>query len=136
MSSESRHNDSETRTPHSFSGHKIALVTLLTVLTAVLIALLWEDTANLFGFRRLLGSCARSAAVPLSASTSVAAAATVKGKSDTVTSCHVQFSMKTPIYFLSHGGVSYLCPVSYHELNADLIHTAKRHVRDRSPSLP
>ncbi|KAI2710334.1 hypothetical protein CBS147332_6035 [Penicillium roqueforti] len=98
MSSESRHNDSETRTPHSFSGHKIALVTLLTVLTAVLIALFWEDTANLFGFRRLLGSCARSAAVPLSASTSIAAAATVKGNSD------VKSSMKTPIYFLSHGG--------------------------------
>lgn len=130
MSSESRHNDSETRTPHSFSGHKIALVTLLTVLTAVLIALFWEDTANLFGFRRLLGSCARSAAVPLSASTSIAAAATVKGNSD------VKSSMKTPIYFLSHGGVSYLYPGSYHGLKADLIPTAKRHVRDRSPGLP
>ncbi|CAI7651292.1 unnamed protein product [Penicillium viridicatum] len=93
MSSEpNRLYDSETRT-NSFSGHKLTLISLLTVLTAVLITLFWGDTANLFGLRRLFGSSARSAAEPLSASASVAAA-TLKGQS----------GMKTPIYFLSHGG--------------------------------
>lgn len=126
MSSESsRHNNSQTRTPNSFSGHKLALISLLTVLAAVLITLFWGDTANLFGLRRLFGSSARSAAVPLSGSASVAAAATVKGQSDAVTSGHVQPSMKTPIYFLSHGGVSYPYPGSYHELKADLISTSQ-----------
>ncbi|KAJ5969073.1 hypothetical protein N7501_005321 [Penicillium viridicatum] len=91
-SGSNRHNDSETRT-NSFSGHKLTLISLLTVLTAVLITLFWGDTANLFGLRRLFGSSARSAAEPLSASAS-AAAATLKGQS----------GMKTPIYFLSHGG--------------------------------
>ncbi|KUM58961.1 hypothetical protein ACN42_g8194 [Penicillium freii] len=95
MSSESnRHNNSETRT-NSFSGHKFTLISLLTVLAAVLITLFWGDTANLFGLRRLFGSSARSAAEPLSASPSApAATATLKGRP----------GMKTPIYFLSHGG--------------------------------
>lgn len=120
MSSESnRHNDSETRT-NSFNGHKLTLISLLTVLAAVLITLFWGDTANLFGLRRLFGSSARSAAEPLSASAS-AAAATLKGQSDTFTSDHIQPNMKTPVYFLSHGGVSYLYPGSYYGLNADMI---------------
>lgn len=97
MSSESnRHNDSETRT-NSFNGQKLTIISLLTVLAAVLITLIWGETANLFGFRRLFGSSARLAAEPLSASASTVTA-TAKGQSD----------MKTPIYFLSHGGVSYL----------------------------
>ncbi|CAI7670110.1 hypothetical protein PCG10_003758 [Penicillium crustosum] len=105
MSSESsRHNDSETRTPNSLSTHKLTLISLLTVLAAILITLFWGDTANLFGLRRLFGSSARSAAEPLSASASVAAAATLKGQSDTFTSDHIQPGMRTPIYFLSHGG--------------------------------
>lgn len=128
MSSESsRHNDSETQTPNSFSGQKLALVSFLTVLAAILITLLWGDTANLFGLRRLFGSSARSAG-PLSASATAAAAAaaaTVKGQSDAVTTGHVQLSMKTPIYFLSHGGVSYPYPGSYHEPNADLTPTSQ-----------
>lgn len=120
-SGSSRHNDSETR-PNWFSGQKLALVSFLTVLAAILITLLWGDTANLFGLRRLFGSSARSAAVPLSSSASAAAAATVKGQPDAVTTGHAQPSMKTPIYFLSHGGVSYPYPGSYHGPNlTDLI---------------
>lgn len=126
MSSESsRHNDSETRTPNSLSTHKLTLISLLTVLAAILITLFWGDTANLFGLRRLFGSSARSAAEPLSASASVAAAATLKGQSDTFTSDHIQPGMRTPIYFLSHGGVSYLYPGSYYRLNADMILTSQ-----------
>jgi hypothetical protein len=126
MSSEpSRHNETETRTPNSFGGQKLALVSFLTVLAAILITLLWGDTANLFGLRRLFGSSARSAAVPLSASASAAAAAAVEVQPDAVTTGHAQPSMKTPIYFLSHGGVSYRYTGSYHEPNADLIPTSQ-----------
>ncbi|KAJ5952959.1 Extradiol ring-cleavage dioxygenase class III enzyme subunit B [Penicillium vulpinum] len=100
----SQHNHSETRTPNSLSGRKLALISLVTVLAAVLITLLCGDTANLFGLRRLFGSSARSSAIPLSASASVAAAATVKGQSDADTSGQIQSTMKTPIYFFSHGG--------------------------------
>lgn len=124
-SGSNRHNDSETRTPNSFSGHKLTIISLLTILVAVLITLFWGDTANLFGLRRLFGSSARSAAEPLSASASATAAATLKGQSDTFTSDHIQPSMKTPIYFLSHGGVSYLYPGSYYRPNADMIPTSQ-----------
>lgn len=127
MSSEpSRHNDSRTQATNPFGGYKVALISLLIVLAAVLITLLCGDTANLFGFRRLLGSSARSAAVPLSASASAAAAAaTLKGQSDTFISDHTQSSMKTPIYFLGHGGVSHLYPGSDSDLNADSIRTSQ-----------
>ncbi|KAJ9489467.1 hypothetical protein VN97_g3808 [Penicillium thymicola] len=102
MSSESnRHNDSETRT-NSFSGQKLTIISLLTVLAAVLITLFWGETANLFGLRRLFGSSARLAAEPLSDSTS-AVTATPKGQSD----------MKTPIYFLSHGGPNIMYDVDH-----------------------
>ncbi|KAJ5229171.1 hypothetical protein N7489_009879 [Penicillium chrysogenum] len=111
-SGSSRHNDSETR-PNWFSGQKLALVSFLTVLAAILITLLWGDTANLFGLRRLFGSSARSAAVPLSSSASAAAAATVKGQPDAVTTGHAQPSMKTPIYFLSHGGPNVMYDVDH-----------------------
>jgi hypothetical protein len=121
MSSESnQHNDSETRTPNSFSGSKLALISLVTLVVAVLITLLWGENANLFGFRRLFGSSARSVAVPLSASASAAAAPTLKGQPDAATSAHVQTNMKTPVYFFGHGGVSYPYSGSYHELNAEL----------------
>ncbi|CAI7650713.1 unnamed protein product [Penicillium glandicola] len=113
----SQHNHSEIRTPNSFSRRKLAFVSLfvslLTVLAAVLITLLWGDTANLFGLRRLFGSSARSVAVPLSASAPIAAIATVKGQSDAVTSGQVHSSMKTPVYFLSHGGPNVMYEVDH-----------------------
>ncbi|KAJ5194343.1 Extradiol ring-cleavage dioxygenase class III enzyme subunit B [Penicillium cf. griseofulvum] len=114
MSSElNQHNNSETRTQNSFSGSKLALISLLTVIAAVLITLFWGDTANLFGFRRLFGSSARSVAVPLSGSASVATAPTVKGQPDAATSGRVQSSMKTPVYFFGHGGPNIMYEVDH-----------------------
>ncbi|KAJ5166254.1 uncharacterized protein N7482_005035 [Penicillium canariense] len=75
----------------STSNRRLFFLSTLTVLVAVLIALIWRDTANLFVFRRIFGSssnAARSAAGPLSASaspsTSIAAAsaARARGHSD------------------------------------------------------
>ncbi|KAJ5787603.1 Extradiol ring-cleavage dioxygenase class III enzyme subunit B [Penicillium paradoxum] len=120
MSSESsqQHNHSGTQSaPNPISGRKLALISLLTVLAAVLITLIWGDTANLFGLRRLFGSSARTAAGPLAASASisasVAAAATVKGQSDALTNSKIQHSMRTPIYFLSHGGPNVMYEVDH-----------------------
>ena len=97
------------------SGRKLIIILLLPLILGILIALLCtSETTNLFAFRRLFGSstAARSATGPpsLSASASIAAvtsAAALKGKTSS-TDNQTSFKMKTPIYFLSHGGVSYL----------------------------
>lgn len=113
MSSEPHHtpnnNPNNTSTTWIQSNRKILILSLVTIVIAVLIALFANDTANLSAFRRLFGSssAARSAIGPLSAasasaSASIAASTAVKGKmTDDSTS-----KIKTPVYFLSHGGVS------------------------------
>lgn len=91
------------------NNRKILILSLVTLVIAALITLFANDTANLSAFRRLFGSssAARSAVGPLSAasasaSASIAASAAVKGKmAEDSTS-----KIKTPVYFLSHGGVS------------------------------
>ncbi|KAJ6014436.1 Extradiol ring-cleavage dioxygenase class III enzyme subunit B [Penicillium herquei] len=114
MSSETRHNNqnSNTETTNAFniqSGRKLIIILLLPLIFGILIALLFNsETTNLSAFRRLFGSstAARSAAGPLSASASIAAvtsAAALKGKTSSIEKSR-SFNMKTPIYFLSHGG--------------------------------
>lgn len=113
MSSESHpipnNNPNNTSATGIQSNKKLLILSLVTIVIAALIALFANDTANLSAFRRLFGSssAARSAVGPLSAasasaSASIAASAAVKGKmADEST-----LKTKTPVYFLSHGGVS------------------------------
>jgi hypothetical protein len=99
MSSEpNQHNERSTNT---LSGRKLALISLLTLLAAIFIALFWGETANLFGLRRFFSS-ARSAGT-LSAPTSITVATAMDSS---VSGEKLQSAMKTPVYFLSHGGVS------------------------------
>jgi hypothetical protein len=146
MSSEANQQQPNTNTPvardtlNPISGRKLALISLLTIFAAVLTSLFWGDTANLFGIRRFFSSSARTAAGPISAaasgsgSASVATVATAKDStSDTMS------SSKTPIYFLSHGGVSttlHVQPSNPRNIFVLTSHPAKRNVRCRTPSLP
>jgi hypothetical protein len=146
MSSEANQQHPNTNTPvtrdtlNPISGRKLALISLLTIFAAVLTSLFWGDTANLFGIRRFFSSSARNAAGPVSAAASVSASASVAtaaiaedSTSDTMS------SSKTPVYFLSHGGVStkphfqLSNPRNIYVLTS---HPAKRNVRSRTPSLP
>ncbi|KAJ5889573.1 hypothetical protein N7504_010383 [Penicillium tannophilum] len=120
MSSEPHHtpnnNPNNTSTTGIQSNRKILILSLVTIVIAVLIALFANDTANLSAFRRLFGSssAARSAVGPLSAasasaSASIAASTAVKGRmTDDSTS-----KIKTPVYFLSHGGPSVMYDVDH-----------------------
>ncbi|KAJ5542809.1 hypothetical protein N7535_005233 [Penicillium sp. DV-2018c] len=104
--SRQNHAETETQGTHNpFSGRKLALISLLTVLVALFITFALGDTSNLFGLRRFLTSSANSAAghISSSATGSVAAAATSKGQS----------RMKTPVYFLSHGGPNVMYDVEH-----------------------
>jgi hypothetical protein len=78
---------------------------VVTVLLAALVALFWRDTANLFALRRFFGSSSRTAAATSSVAGTVSAPA-VASSSGIVEQSEVK--MKTPIYFLSHGGVSFV----------------------------
>ncbi|KAJ5663209.1 hypothetical protein N7507_003940 [Penicillium longicatenatum] len=98
------------------SNRKTLAISLVTLVIAALIALFANDTANLSAFRRLFGSssAARSAVGPLSvsasASASIAAAASAKAK---MASDDSTVKMKTPVYFLSHGGPSVMYDVDH-----------------------
>ncbi|KAJ5143338.1 Extradiol ring-cleavage dioxygenase class III enzyme subunit B [Penicillium bovifimosum] len=112
----SRQNHAETQgTPNPFSGRKLALISLLIVFAAVFITFAFGDTFNLFGLRRSFASSASSAAGPISASVaaSVAASATSKGQSNPIAIGKIQSSMKTPVYFLSHGGPNVMYEVDH-----------------------
>ncbi|KAJ5640731.1 Extradiol ring-cleavage dioxygenase class III enzyme subunit B [Penicillium herquei] len=112
-SSSQHNNQNPTETTNAFNsiqgGRKLIIILLLPLIFGILIALLCNsETTNLFAFRRLFGSstAARSATGPLSASASIAAvssAAVLKGKTSSIENSS-SFKMKTPIYFLSHGG--------------------------------
>ncbi|KAJ5557074.1 hypothetical protein N7494_000989 [Penicillium frequentans] len=120
MSSEPHHtpnnNPNNTNATGIQSNRKILILSLVTIVIAALIALFANDTANLSAFRRLFGSssAARSAVGPLSAasasaSASIATSTAVKGKmADDSTS-----KIKTPVYFLSHGGPSVMYDVDH-----------------------
>ncbi|KAJ5698980.1 hypothetical protein N7462_000985 [Penicillium macrosclerotiorum] len=89
------------------SNPKLIILSLLSIVTAVLIALFWRDTANLSPFRRFFGAssrAARSAGAPLSASASIATASTAKASISSELGDLPSANMKTPVYFLSHGG--------------------------------
>ncbi|KAJ5560267.1 hypothetical protein N7513_002666 [Penicillium frequentans] len=120
MSSEPHHtpnnNPNNTNATGIQSNRKILILSLVTIVIAALIALFANDTANLSAFRRLFGSssAARSAVGPLSAasasaSASIATSSAMKGKmADDSTS-----KIKTPVYFLSHGGPSVMYDVDH-----------------------
>ena len=78
------------------SNKRTAAFSILALIIAITIALFWGDSANLFGLRRFFST--RPGA-------SVAAAPSVAAIDNTSRS-QLQSKMKTPIYFLSHGGVS------------------------------
>jgi hypothetical protein len=102
MSSEAnQHNE---RSTNPLSGRKLALASILTLLVAISIALFWGETANLFGLRRFFSARSAGPAAAASASASVAVAS-VKERNQSGNI--LQSSMKTPVYFLSHGGVSW-----------------------------
>lgn len=105
MSLSSEQNNPNSNLDNSTTGtpnRKLLLLTLLTALLAIFTGLfLSGETTTLSAFRHFFGSSvARSATGPLSAATSTAA---VKAKTT-----ENSFKMKTPVYFLSHGGVSSL----------------------------
>lgn len=106
MSSEARQ-DQQSHPPGSrsdiTSNRKLLLFSLITLLVAAIIALFARDIAAVSSFRRLFGSSTRAArsAAPLS---SVAAAASAKTKVSSGLEGSTA-NMKTPVYFLSHGGV-------------------------------
>lgn len=104
MSSEANHQHPSTNIPapreslNPINGRKLALLSLLTIVAAIYTALFWGETANLFGIRRFFSSPARTAAIAKNSA------------SDTMS------ASKTPVYFLSHGGVSTTsCPNEYVE---------------------
>jgi hypothetical protein len=110
MSSEPRQQNTPP-TSHSAplhtSNRRIFLLSVVTVLATVLVAFFWRDpTANLFAFRRFFGSSSRipASSASVAGSGSAPALATSSGIAE-----QSEFKMKTPVYFLSHGGVSF-CP--------------------------
>ncbi|KAJ5203768.1 uncharacterized protein N7498_004647 [Penicillium cinerascens] len=113
MSSEARqdqHNSPGSRSDIT-SNRKLLLFSLVTLLVATIIALFARDIAAVSSFRRLFGSSTRAtrSAAPLS---SVAAAASAK----TTVSSGLEGStanMKTPVYFLSHGGPNVMYDVEH-----------------------
>lgn len=157
-----------TRTPTKTKARRLALLAILTAIFAVLIALFYGDSDNLFGFRSLFGPSsfiARSVGGGLSKSdfasafTSAGTAAAAAAASAQKAPVHPQqserssFKMntnKTPVYFLSHGGVSepfirYLLPfsfsttyfLSYPESEYTILTIPAEHnVRHRTPGLP
>lgn len=92
--------DTTTASGTGTQNRKLLLLTLLTAILALFAGLfLSGETTTLSAFRRFFGSSvARSATGPLSAAATSTAA--VKAKTSE------NFKMKTPVYFLSHGGVS------------------------------
>lgn len=92
MSSEANHDTRTTNTPN-----RRFVLSILTVLLAITVAIFWGDTANLF-LRRFFS---RSAGLGSSSSITTTATNQVNTVGNKVPS-----KMKTPIYFLSHGGVS------------------------------
>ncbi|OQD75771.1 hypothetical protein PENDEC_c006G01765 [Penicillium decumbens] len=118
MSSEARQPQNQYNPPGSrsdiTSNRKLLFFSLFTLLIAALIALLSRDTATVSSFRRLFGFSARAAssAAPLSAS-SAAAAASVKSKFSSGLEGSSGANMRTPVYFLSHGGPNVMYDVEH-----------------------
>ncbi|XHF96625.1 hypothetical protein AWENTII_000248 [Aspergillus wentii] len=114
MSSDQNQNHQQREPPKSNST--IILLSILTLSTAILIALSLGTTsttntadttsraANLFGFRRLFGSVSTSSSARLGASQSAGLSAATR--SAFTGGEKSEFKMRTPVYFLSHGGPS------------------------------
>ncbi|KAJ5368065.1 uncharacterized protein N7496_007825 [Penicillium cataractarum] len=88
------------------SHRRVFLLSVITVIFAALVALFWRDTANLFVFRRLFGSSSRAAA-----SSSTGSAPTPAVVSSITEQAGLK--MKTPVYFLSHGGPNVMYNVEH-----------------------
>ena len=96
------------------SNRRLFILSVLTLILAALVAFFWCDTVNLFAFRRLFGSSSRAASsstgsvsAPVLASSSIAATSVARDQQESETSEQSGSKMKTPVYFLSHGGVSF-----------------------------
>jgi hypothetical protein len=123
-------NHSSPPTPTKTKTGRLALLAILTAILAVLIALFYGDSDNLFGIRSLFGpssflarsvggGVSKSGSTSALASAGTAAAATIAttaaATSTQESPVHPQQregssskmnKTKTPVYFLSHGGVS------------------------------
>lgn len=124
MSSEVRRHHNNNKTSASGNaGNTISynwlFLSIFTLVIAVLFAAFWHDTANLFTFRRLFGSSTRAArsVTTLSASSSIAAGVSTKAKVNSELGGPSSSDMKTPVYFLSHGGVRYSYPICSNRLD-------------------
>ena len=116
MSSEARQEKSQ-RTRNSTtlqptSNLRLFILSVLTLILAALVAIFWRDTVNLFAFRRLFGSSSRAASsstgsVSAPVLASFAATSVARDQQESETSEQSGSKMKTPVYFLSHGGVSF-----------------------------
>ncbi|KAJ5358177.1 hypothetical protein N7541_005335 [Penicillium brevicompactum] len=93
----------ETPDKTNTSNKRTAAFSILALIVAITIALFWGDSANLFGLRRFFST--RPGA-------SVAAAPSVAAIDNTSRS-QLQSKMKTPIYFLSHGGPNVMYDVEH-----------------------
>lgn len=82
------------------SNRRLFLFSLVTILLAALVTLFLRDTANLFIFRRFFGYSSRAASSLEAASISTPVASLLTEQ--------LGSKMKTPVYFLSHGGVSFV----------------------------
>lgn len=110
MSSKSRQQDPPTNHSATLqtSNRRLFLLSVVSVLAAALVALFWRDsTANLFAFRRFFGSSSRTAAATSSVAGGTVSTPALASSSGIAEQSEVK--MKTPIYFLSHGGVSFSC---------------------------
>ncbi|KAJ6113355.1 hypothetical protein N7523_006672, partial [Penicillium sp. IBT 18751x] len=114
MSSEARSQHPNNSPGSRSDNRKILFVSLLPLVIAALIAFFARDTATVSSFRRLFGSSTRAArsVAPLSASASVAAAASAKARVTPELDSSTA-SMKTPVYFLSHGGPNVMYDVEH-----------------------
>lgn len=87
----------------------ITVTSFVTLLVAILVAFAYESTtsANVFGFRRFAQTswAAIGSRRPLSTASNVAPVQDIQ-KTPAVNG----LKMKTPVYFLSHGGVRYCYP--------------------------
>jgi hypothetical protein len=108
MSSEARQQNTPPKNhfaPLHTNNRRLFLLSV-TVFAAALVAIFWPDTVNLFAFRRFFGSSSRTAAATSSVAGSLSAPALASSSGIADQS---EVKMKTPVYFLSHGGVSFSC---------------------------
>ncbi|KAJ5100614.1 Extradiol ring-cleavage dioxygenase class III enzyme subunit B, partial [Penicillium angulare] len=98
----------------SSTPRKLIIISLLTVVVGIFIAVFWKsESAELFAFRRVKSSAAGGVSRVLSSSSSTAGkniAAPIRSPSSDKS---LKMGSKTPIYFLSHGGPNVMYQVDH-----------------------